>query len=169
MSRPQYFSTIEINGAHIPTTPNLSHGGEGVTFKSKNVSIEIEFASSIIPTIEYVSIADNKITNINQLFITIIDFGGSIIGTFNSPVNNTVVTGFPDTPLPKRSTLLISFLTRDQAPPRNVTLSIIACYSSPSSTTQSKLDRNYEKCRINLFITVINQMQFNIATQHHNP
>jgi hypothetical protein len=136
MNQPQYLSTPEFNGAHVPTTPNINPGGEGVTFTSKTASIAIEFAPSITPIVEYLSIADKTITNVNQISVTIIGSNGATIEILNSPVGNTVLTGFPDTPLPASSTLFITFQTSDQAPPQNVTLSIIACFH-PELTTPS--------------------------------
>ena len=140
MGQPQYLSSPQFNGAHIPTTPNINPGGEGVSFTSTTSSIAIDFAPSITPIVEYVSIANPTITNVNQLSITIIASNGSIIETLSSLSGSTVVTGFPDTPLLAGSTFLITFQAIDQAPPKNVTLSIIACFhpeltSTPVSTT----------------------------------
>jgi len=136
MNQPLYLSTPEFNGAHIPSTPNINPGGEGVTFTSGTASIAISLAASITPIVEYVSIANQTITNVIQISVTTIASNGSIIGKpLYSPVANTVVTGFPNTPLPINSTLLVTFLTSNFKPPYNVTLSIIACFHPELTTT----------------------------------
>jgi hypothetical protein len=135
MGQPQYLSTPELNGEHTPAKPNINPNGEGVTFNSTTCSISIELAPSITPIIEYLSIANVNITNVNQVYVTILASNGKIIKTINSPIGSTVVTGFPDTALSTKSTLVISFKTSDGKPPYNVTLSIIACFHPELSTT----------------------------------
>ncbi|CAF2003035.1 unnamed protein product [Rotaria magnacalcarata] len=135
MDKPQYLLEPVLNGAHSPRSPNISPNGEGVTFTSQTAEIEIELAPFIAPIIEYLSIANTTITNVNRLYITIIASNGSTIRTLDSSVGSTVVTGFPDTPLPVNSTLLITFDTNDQKPPSAVTLSILACFHPELSTT----------------------------------
>ncbi len=135
MGQPQYLSQPVLNGLYEPTIPNINPGGEGVTFLDNNASIEIEFNPSITPIVEYVSIANPSITNVNQVSVTIIASNGSIIETLNSLVGNNFVSGFPLTPLPASSTLYITFQTSDQAPPQNVTISIIACFNAELITT----------------------------------
>jgi hypothetical protein len=145
MNQPQYLSTPVINGEHTPITPNINPGGEGVTFTSDNASIAIDFAPSITPIIEYVSIADQAITNVNQITVTVIASDNSGDITLSSHFGNTVVTGFPTKPLPVSSTLFITFGTSNKKPPYGVTISIIACFypvstsTSAYSTTHSKL------------------------------
>ncbi|CAF4582630.1 unnamed protein product, partial [Rotaria sp. Silwood1] len=138
MGEPQYLLTPEINGVHTPSSPNINPGGEGVTFMSDTAEIAIELSPSITPIVEYVSIADKNITNVYQVSVTIIASNGSVIQAIASPIDNPIVTGFPDTPLPVNSTLLITFQTSDKAPPRSVTLSIIACFH-PELITRATL------------------------------
>lgn len=145
MNQPQYLSIPEVNGEHTPATPNINPSGEGVTFTSDNASIAIDFAPSVTPIIEYVSIANQAITNVKRITATVIvsDNSGDI--TLSSPVDNTVVTGFPTSPLPANSTLFITFETSNKKPPYGVTISVIACFylgptsTSTYSTTKSKL------------------------------
>ncbi|CAF2802982.1 unnamed protein product [Rotaria sp. Silwood2] len=148
MGQPQYLSTPVINGAHVPSLPNINPGGEGVTFTSETAEIAIELSPSISPIIEYVSIADKTITNVNQISVTIIAFNGSIIQAIHSPIDHTVVTGFPDTPLPAGSTLLIKFQTTDQGPPSSVTLSIIACFHPEIITRATSTTPSYSASQI---------------------
>ena len=136
MSQPQYLSKPEINGEHTPAVANINPGGDGVTFTSDNASIAIDFAPSITPIIQYVSIANQAITNVNQITVTVIvsDNSGDI--TISSPIGNPVVTGFPTSPLPAGSTLFITFGTSNKKPPYGVTLSVIACfYPAPTGTS----------------------------------
>lgn len=143
MGKPQYLSEPDINGEHTSIWPDINPGGAGVTFTSATAIIAIDLASSITPIIEYVSIANKTITNVNQLFVTVIASDGSIIQTIDSPVDNTVVTGFPDSPLPLNSTLLIMFETSDHKPPHHVTLSIIACFHPELATTVPSITSGY--------------------------
>ena len=135
MGQPQYISTPGFNGAHVPSTPNINPGAEGVTFLSKTSTIIIDLAPSITPIVEYVSIANTTITNVKRVFVTILDSKGSTIEKLSSPEDSTVVTGFPTSPLPANSTLLITFATNDSQPPYNVTISIIACFHPEMSVT----------------------------------
>ncbi|CAF3782253.1 unnamed protein product, partial [Rotaria sordida] len=143
MGQPQYLSTPIINGAHFPSSPNINPGGEGVTFTSTTAEIAIELAPSITPIVEYVSIADEKITNVKRVSVTILASNGSTIQTIDSPPGSTVVTGFPDTPLPADSTLLIAFQAVDKAPPRSITLSIIACFHPELTRTATSTTPHY--------------------------
>ena len=133
MNRPQYLSKPTISGSHTPSTPNINPGGQGVTFNTDNGYISIAIAPGITPIIEYVSIANTSITNVNRVYVTIISSSVNLL--LDSTVNHTVVTGFPDTPLPVNSTLIIVFETYDGKPPHNVTLSIIACFHPELTTT----------------------------------
>jgi hypothetical protein len=135
MNGTLYLSTPVFNGAYFPSNPNINPGGEGVTFISTNASIAIDLGLSITPIVESVSIANKIITNVNQLHVIIIASNGSVIQTLNSSVGNTVVTGFPITPLPANSTLLITFETLGGNPPHSITLSIIACFHPELTTT----------------------------------
>lgn len=135
MDQPLYLSAPEYNGAHIPSTPNINPGGEGVTFLTQTAIISISLGPSITPIVEYVSIANTTITNVNQIFVIILASDGTPIGNpLQSPIDNPVVTGFPTEPLPVNSTLLITFATPDKSLPYNITLSIIACFH-PELTT----------------------------------
>lgn len=135
MGQPQYVLNPVFNGLYEPITPNINPGGKGVTFLSNGGSIEIEFNPLITPIVEYVSIANKTITNVNQLSVIIIALNGSVISTLDSPVGVTVITGFPIIPLPAGSTLYFTFQTSNQMPPQNVTLSIIACFHPELTTT----------------------------------
>ncbi|CAF3426792.1 unnamed protein product [Rotaria socialis] len=146
MDKPQYLLEPVLNGAHFPRSPNISPNGEGVTFTSQTAEIAIELAPFITPIIEYLSIANTTITNVDQLYVTIIASSGSTIRTLNSSVGNTVVTGFPDIPLPVGSTLLITFGTNDQKPPSAVTLSIQACFHPELITTTSGYSTTRSEC-----------------------
>lgn len=134
MGQPLYLSEPEFNGSHRPSIPNINPGGEGVTFTSTVSVIAISIAPSIRPIIEYVSIANPKITNVNRLFVSVIGPDGFSLQSLKSPAGKTVVTGFSSTPLPENTTLLISFQTVGGVAPANITLSVIACFE-PLVTT----------------------------------
>lgn len=163
MGEPLYLDKPGFNGAHIPTYPNINPGGEGVTFTTNTAEITIELAPFIKPIIEYVSIADTTITNVNRLYVTIIGSDGSYIQTLESPVGSTVVTGFPDTPLPANSILLITFKTQDEKPPHSVTISIIACFHPELTTTMP----SHPTTRGRLLPTLILSIDSNIHLRIH--
>ena len=135
MGKPQYLNEPDINGQHSPSTPNINPGGEGVTFQNNIHSIEIAIAAGLTPIIEYVSIANSSISNVNRINVTIITSSPPYTQTFTSYPGETVVTGFPTIPLPSPSSLLINFETSDDKPPRYVTISIIACFHPELPTT----------------------------------
>lgn len=133
MNNTQYLLEPEINGLHKPATPNIKPGGQGVTFLSDKGYIAITVAPGIRPIVEYISIANTTITNVNKLTVVIVGQSSSTVLT--SPFNSAIVTGFPDTPLPYNTTFLITFETNNKQYPYNVTLSLVACFN-PGLTTQ---------------------------------
>jgi hypothetical protein len=140
MRYSKYIPKPEYNGSHTPSKPNIHSEGEGVTFTSKTSLISIEIAPSITPIIEYISVPNKAITNVNRLIVTIVGSDGSNLGTLKSELNSTIVSGFPITPLPENTTLLITFNTKDGTFPRNVTISVLACYHpsvSPTATSSN--------------------------------
>ncbi|CAF3556554.1 unnamed protein product [Adineta steineri] len=126
--------TVTCNGLDSSPLPNINPGGSGVTFLTNDGTTEILFYEKIAPIIITISIANTAITNVIQVFVIIIQPGTSNHLYLSSPINSTVVNGFPKTPLSPGSTLLISFKTSDGKPPKKVTLSIIACFNPVSST-----------------------------------
>ena len=72
MGNSQYLDAPEINGQHFPSTPNINPGGEGVTFVTNIHVIEIAIAAGLTPIIEYISIANSRVSNVNQLNVTFI-------------------------------------------------------------------------------------------------
>ena len=150
MGQPQYLSKPEIRGEYTPATANINPGSDGVTFTSDNASIAIDFALSIAPIVESVSIANQAITNVNRVTVTVIVSDNSSHITISSPIGSTVVTGFPTSPLPAGSTLFITFETSNQKPPYGVTLSVVACYypvptgTSTYTTTIGNLKNDFD-------------------------
>jgi hypothetical protein len=135
MGKSQYLDAPEINGQHFPSTPNCNPGGEGVTFQTSIHLIEIAIAAGLTPILEYLSIANPSISNVNQVNVTIMASSPPYTQTFTSKPKETVVTGFPTIPLPVNSILVINFGTSDGKPPRNVTISVIACFHPELPTT----------------------------------
>lgn len=148
MGNPAYFYTPEFNGVSNPHPANVFPGGVGVTFTSTTNMISIEVKPSNHPIIEYVSIADPTITNVNKITVSILRPDGSNLLTVSSLPGSLNVTGFPNTPLQPGSTIILTFETADGRPAQNVTISILGCFhpekvtKSTTSTTSAPKSRS---------------------------
>ncbi|CAF3875144.1 unnamed protein product, partial [Rotaria sp. Silwood1] len=106
----------------------------GVDFNQINPSVTVPFQPGITPIVVSVSVP-NKNTNVDKITVIIKEPSGTILVNQVSPTGTNKVDTFPITPLPEKSTMTVTFGTKNGQPPENVTLSIIACYTPSTATT----------------------------------
>lgn len=135
MNNSQYTSTATLVGAPRNTVPSqLNPGSPGVNFDEPNATAIIPLAPAITPIVASVSVPNTN-TNVNQIRVRVIAPNGTVLLDRTSPPNTNKVENFPVEPLPESSTVTVTFTTTDGQPPKNVTISIIACYKPSMATT----------------------------------
>ncbi|CAF3849471.1 unnamed protein product, partial [Rotaria sp. Silwood1] len=134
MNNPQYINKLTIIGAPSSASPSdINPDSPGVDFNEINPSVTVPFQPGITPIVVSVSVP-NKNTNVDKITVIIKEPSGTILVNQVSPTGTNKVDTFPITPLPEKSTMTVTFGTKNGQPPENVTLSIIACYT-PSTAT----------------------------------
>jgi hypothetical protein len=135
MNMPQYIKNATFVGAPADTKPSdLNANSGGVTFTSTNASVTIPFADGITPIVVSVSVLGNT-TNVNSIRVIITTPDGTVLVNETSPTGTNTVTPSYLQALPENSTVTIIFQTSDGQPPRDVTVSIYACYTPSTATT----------------------------------
>ena len=135
MTNPQYITDVNLTGAPPGTKPSdLTPGSPGVTFKELNPTVTIPFPPGITPIVVDISVP-NTDTNVQQIRVVITASDGTVTVDQVSPVGRNKVTDLPKTPLPENSTVTITFVTNNNQPPENVTISVIACYTPSTAVT----------------------------------
>jgi hypothetical protein len=135
MNNSQYIKNVTLNGASSSSSPsNVNPGSPGVNMEDKKGNITITLPPGTTPIIKEVSVPNNN-TNIKQIHVVITAPNGTVIFDQYSPVGSNTVVGFPTYPLPENCTVTISFETNDGRSAKNVTISMIACYTPGTATT----------------------------------
>ena len=135
MTNPQYITDVKLTGAPPGTkTSDLTPGSPGVTFEEQNPTVTIPFPPGITPIVVDISVP-NTDTNVQQIRVVITASDGTVTVDQVSPVGRNKVTDLPKTPLPENSTVTITFVTNNNQPPENVTISVIACYAPSTAMT----------------------------------
>ena len=136
MTDSQYIINPIFTGqVGTPTGQDLATNGKGVNFTSPTgSSITITFAPGTTPIIVAVTVPPTN-TNVDKITVTIkFPNGTTIVGPISSTSGNTV-TNFPLTPLPEGSIVTVTVTTSDGQAPKNVTLSVIACFTPSTAAT----------------------------------
>ena len=135
MTNPQYITDVQLIGAPSGTKPSdLNPGSPGVTFDEPNPSITIPFPPGITPIVVDISVPNDN-TNVKEIRVVITTPDGKVIVNEVSPPGTNRVTDLPKVPLPENSKVTITFVTDDNKPPANVTISVIACYTPSTAVT----------------------------------
>ena len=135
MTNPQYITDVKLTGAPPGTkTSDLTPGSPGVTFEEQNPTVTIPFPSGITPIVVDISVP-NTDTNVKEIRVVITAPDGTVIADLVSRTGTNKVTDLPKTPLPENSTVTITFVTNNNQPPENVTISVIACYAPSTAVT----------------------------------
>ena len=135
MTNPQYISNATFIGAPPSTSSSqLNPGSPGVNFTITNPSVIIPFAPDVTPIVVSVSVPNTN-TNVDQITVVITAPNATVLVNETSPTGTNIVDQFPPEPLPENSTVTVTYYTRDDQPPENVTMSIIACYTPSAGTT----------------------------------
>ena len=135
MTNPQYITDVKLTGAPPGTKPSdLTPGSPGVTFNEPNPTVTIPFPPGITPIVVDIS-GPTTNTNVKEIRVVITAPDGTVIVDLVSPPGTNKVTDLPKTPLPENSTVTITFVTNNNQPPENVTISVIACYTPSTAFT----------------------------------
>ena len=135
MTNSQYINNVILTGAPPNTSSTqLNPGTPGVDFIQSNPTVTIPFPPGITPIVVEVSVPNTN-TNVDQIRVVVTSPNGTPLVNVTSPSGTNVVNQFPSTPLPENSILTITLLTPNNNPPRNVTISVIACYTPSTATT----------------------------------
>jgi hypothetical protein len=137
MGNAQYITDATLTGQSPTSSPaDLNPGQPGVDFISTTGSVVLPFPPGITPILVEVSLPTTTTTNVIQIIVVVTASDGTILFTGQSPNDNSnTVTGFPVTPLPEGSTITVTFVTGNNQPAENVTLSVIACYTPTTAAT----------------------------------
>ena len=135
MTNQQYITDVKLTGAYPATKPSdLTPGSPGVTFKEPNPTVSIPFPPGITPIVVGISVPSTD-TNVKEIRVVITASDGTVIVDQVSPAGTNKVTDLPKAPLPENSIVTITFVTNNNQPPENVTISAIACYTPSAATT----------------------------------
>ncbi|CAF3503828.1 unnamed protein product, partial [Rotaria socialis] len=135
MTSPQYLDSPQLTDAKTGTVPSdLKPGSPGVTFTTPDAKVVIPLAPGIAPIVTEVSVP-NPLTNVVEITVTFTPATSDTPVRLTSPTGTNTVDNFPITPLKEGSTITITFVTTNNQPPENVTLSVIACFVPSTATT----------------------------------
>jgi hypothetical protein len=136
MTDSQYINKPILTGqVGNPKPGDLATNGTGVNFTSvTDSSITITFPPGKTPILFSVTVPPIN-TNVDRITVTIkLPNGTTIVRPISSTSGNTVAN-FPLTPLPEGSIIIVTVTTSDGQAPVNVTLSVIACFTSSTAAT----------------------------------
>ena len=136
MNQSQYLDAAILNGETPGSeSTDLNPGGFGVSFNTMDAIVMIPVAFGILFIPYEVSIPLQPTNNILNITVIILNPDGSVLLEKISKGTTNKVTDFPVIVLSGGSIIMITFWTKDNLPPRGVTLSVIGCFEMIKTTT----------------------------------
>jgi hemolysin activation/secretion protein len=135
MKGAQNNSNITFTDAVQPVSSgDVKPGGAGVNFSTTDGAVNIPLPPNEKPIVTEVSVPSND-TNVIKIIVEIIAPNGTVIYRGESADGTTTLNFDNPQQLPENCTIRVTFVTRENEPAKNVTVSYKACFETSNATT----------------------------------